>query len=122
MQIKIRKVLKQKWVWLKEVVKYRNLAFKHGRDLRLRQNNLKKIKQNDVLLVAVMKNEAHRLAYFLDYYRKLGVNHFILVDNDSTDGFNNAVEGQEDVTTFFTSAGYKASNFGMHWANYLLYK
>lgn len=122
MRKKIRKMLKQKWTWLKEVVKYRNLAFKHGRDLSIRQNNLKKIKPNDILLVAVMKNEAHRLKYFLDYYRRLGVDHFIFVDNDSTDHFTTAIEGQSDVTAFFTSAGYKASNFGMHWANYLLYK
>ena len=33
-----------------------------------------------------MRNEKIRLPFFLRYYRNLGVNHFLIVDNDSTDG------------------------------------
>jgi hypothetical protein len=96
------------------------LARLHGKDLELRQNHLAAIKKNDVLLFAVMKNEAHRLRFFIDYYRKLGVSHFILVDNGSADHFNEVVAGQGDITTYYTAASYKASNYGMHWCNDLL--
>jgi hypothetical protein len=67
-----------------------------------------------------MKNESHRLPFFLDYYRGLGVNHFFLVDNGSTDHFADMIAGQNDVSTYYTNASYKESNYGVHWANYLL--
>ncbi|EIC22586.1 hypothetical protein Thi970DRAFT_02858 [Thiorhodovibrio frisius] len=96
------------------------LALRHGRDLTLKQNHLQRVRPNDLLLVAVMKNEAHRLPFFIDYYRTLGIDHFLFVDNDSTDHFNAVVADQPDITTYHTRASYKASNFGMYWANYLL--
>ncbi|SFU43334.1 glycosyltransferase family 2 protein [Halomonas korlensis] len=110
---------------LKMVVRFATLhlcTFKHSREFNVQQDNRKKIKINDIILFSVMKDEAHRLPFFLDYYRKLGVGHFFLVDNASSDHFNEVVAGQQDVTTFYTEASYKASNFGMHWVNYLLRK
>lgn len=118
----IIKILQKQKVWLDEIANQHIIAFLHARDLTKRQNNLKKIKPKDILLVAVMKNEAHRLPFFLEYYRKLGVDHFILVDNGSTDNFKEIVAGQNDISTFYTTASYKDSNFGMYWANYLLLK
>lgn len=97
-------------------------AFKHSRDISIRQDNRKHIKKNDLILFSVMKDEAHRLPFFIDYYRKLGVGHFIFVDNASSDHFNEVLSGHEDITAFYTNASYKASNFGMHWVNYLLRK
>jgi hypothetical protein len=114
------KWLKQKHQWLGEVAHFHNKALKHGKDLKCTQNRLKHIKRNDILLVCVLKNEAHRISYFLDYYRKLGVNHFIFVDNGSTDHLTHLVSGQRDITTFYSTASYKESNYGMYWANYLL--
>jgi hypothetical protein len=52
----------------------------------------------------------------------MGVNHFIFVDNGSTDGFSQFVSGQDDISVYHTSASYKESNFGVHWCNYLLSK
>jgi len=114
------KFLRQKKEWLSEVAYMHKKALLHARDLHVRQNNIKKIKRKDIILFAVMKNEAHRLKFFIDYYRRLGVNHFILVDNGSTDHFEEVVAGQSDISTFYTTASYKNSNFGMYWANYLL--
>ena len=114
------KKLKQKISWLKEISSFHAKALRHGMDLSLIQNNLNNVKSKDIILFSVMKNEAHRLSYFIDYYRKLGVNHFILVDNGSTDHFNDIVSDQKDITTFYTTSSYKDSNFGMYWANYLL--
>ena len=57
---------------------------------------------------------------FFKYYRKLGVNHFIFVDNGSDDGCMTVLDKCEDVTVFYTESSYKKSNFGMHWLNFLL--
>lgn len=116
------KFIIQKKQWLSEVSYFRSLASKHGKNLRLVRDNTKKITSKDILLFAVMKNEAHRLSFFLDYYRKLGVNHFLLVDNGSSDHFSDVVSECDDITTFFTNASYKESNYGMHWCNHLLLK
>ncbi len=118
----ITKFVQQKISWITEVSHYRDLARKHGKNLVPRQQNMHNIKPKDILLFAVMKNEAHRLSFFLDYYRKLGVNHFVLVDNGSTDHFSDIVSDCNDITTFHTEASYKESNYGMHWCNHLLLK
>lgn len=97
-------------------------AWKHARYLDIQQNNVTNITNNDLILFSVMKDEAHRLPFFIDYYRRLGVDHFILVDNASSDHFNDVVSEQKDITTFYTDASYKASKYGMHWLNYLLRK
>ena len=40
------------------------------------------ISPNELLCCVVVRNEAKRLPYFLDYYRQKGVNRFFIVDND----------------------------------------
>jgi len=62
------------------------------------------------------------MPYFLDYYRKLGVNHFLIVDNGSTDDLQDLLKAQPDCSAWYTEASYKAANFGMHWLNALLRK
>ncbi len=63
-----------------------------------------------------------RLPYFLEYYRKMGVDHFFLVDNDSTDGSAQYLAAQPDVTLYATRGSYKRSRFGVDWLNYLQIK
>lgn len=95
-------------------------AQKHGRRLRATIDNTGRIQSRDVLLFCTLRNEAIRIPYFLEYYRGLGVNHFIFVDNGSTDGFQSIVTALDDVSVWYTEDSYKSSNFGMHWLNYLL--
>lgn len=47
------------------------------------------IRPPDILLFATLRNERVRLPYFLQYYRDLGVNHFLIVDNDLPTGRGN---------------------------------
>ncbi len=108
--------------YAEELLKLRRLADRFGQQLELKQDHLDRIGPDDVLLFATLRNEAHRMEYFLRYYRELGVSHFIFVDNGSDDGFSELVASSEDVSVFYTIASYKASNFGMHWLNYLLRK
>ncbi|WP_171208741.1 MULTISPECIES: glycosyltransferase family 2 protein [unclassified Ruegeria] len=92
------------------------------RELKPLRNATKSIRPNDILLVCVVRNEKIRLPYFLDYYRRLGVDHFLFVDNDSTDGTAEFLTSQSDVSTWSTTASYRKSTYGIDWSNYLLRK
>ena len=93
---------------------------KMKRQLALVQDRTASIRPNDVLLVCCLRNEKSRMAFFCDYYRKLGVNHFLFIDNDSNDGFGDWAKTQSDVSIWHTTASYLKSKFGMNWCNYLL--
>lgn len=75
---------------------------------------------NDILLFVTLRNEYPRLPYFFEYYRKLGIQHFLVVDNDSDDGSRDFVTMQPDTSVWTTKASYKDSRFGMDWLNWLL--
>ncbi len=92
----------------------------HGSDLALVQDHTSALRADDVLLVSCLRNELTRLPFFLEYYRDLGVDHFLLVDNDSTDGFRDWIRGHNDCSVWHTRASYLRSDFGMQWCNYLL--
>jgi Glycosyl transferase family 2 len=96
--------------------------FKFGRQLRLTVDNTAALSKNDIILVTCLRNELFRLPFFTDYYRKLGVRHFLIVDNDSNDGLLDWARNQKDVSVWHTKESYRASNFGMEWCNYLLRK
>lgn len=112
---KKRQISKEMWSFIKR-------SFKHGRDLRIVQDNTDSIVKTDIILFCTVRNEMKRIPFFLDYYRKLGVNHFVFVDNDSNDGFLDYVSEFDDISVWHTTASYKKSNFGMDWLNYLLRK
>jgi hypothetical protein len=94
-------------------------AHRKARSLRCRQDHTGRIKPGDVLLVSTVRNEAIRMPYFLQYYRDLGVDHFLFVDNDSTDGFMDVVNGAPDVSVWYTKDSYKRAGFGVDWMNWL---
>ena len=95
-------------------------AIRRRRQLRCVADHTAAIRPGDVLLFATMRNEDQRLPHFLNHYRRLGVAHFLIVDNDSTDGTAALLAGQPDVSLWFTRQGYKQSRFGMDWMNWLL--
>lgn len=78
------------------------------------------IGDDDVLLLSTMRNELVRLPYFLQYYRELGIAHFLIVDNDSSDGTLEYLQKQPDVSVWSTKDSYRASRFGVDWINWLL--
>ena len=75
-----------------------------------------------MLLFACLKNEAHHLAEWLAHYRSLGVAHFLIVDNGSTDGTAEHLAAQEDVSLWTARGSYKAARFGMDWLGALQWK
>lgn len=74
---------------------------------------------DDLALYTVIKNERKRLPWFFAYYRKLGVKHFVFVDNGSTDGSVDYLLAQRDVTIFRTEDSYVSAIAGMVWVNHL---
>lgn len=76
---------------------------------------------DDMILGAmVLRNEFQRLPSVLQHYRALGVQHFLIVDNGSTDGSLELLRAQTDVSLWQTAASYRFSRFGMDWINALL--
>jgi hypothetical protein len=90
------------------------------RDLVAVQDRTRAIRPEDILLFSTFRNENLRLPWFLDYYRRLGVSHFLLVDNGSDDGGREFVAAEPDVSLWTTQTSYKRSRFGVDWINALL--
>jgi hypothetical protein len=95
-------------------------AMRRGRQLVPVQNRLASCPGQPILLFTTLRNERVRLPYFLDYYRRLGVDHFLVVDNGSDDGSRDYLAAQADVSLWQTEAGYRQSRFGMDWLMWLL--
>lgn len=89
------------------------------RELQPVANRTNQIKRDDLLLFSTQRNEKIRLPYFLSYYRDMGINHFLIVDNDSDDGSLEYLADQPDVSVWHTRKGYKQSRFGVDWLNWL---
>ncbi|AVO39726.1 glycosyltransferase family 2 protein [Pukyongiella litopenaei] len=95
-------------------------AFRKRRELTAVTNRTAQIHGGDVLLFCTLRNERHRLGYFLKYYRGIGIDHFLIVDNGSTDGSGDYLSEQPDVSVWRSDASYKRARFGMDWLNWLL--
>jgi hypothetical protein len=94
-------------------------AARAGRQLASVQDNTKRIDSSDILLVCTLRNERVRLPYFLQYYRDLGVSHFLFIDNDSNDGSSDLLLGEDDISLWHTKSSYADAQFGVHWMNWL---
>lgn len=99
-----------------------------GRAIRRRHaltpvaDRTRQIGKNDILAFVTQRNELVRLPYFLEYYRNLGVSHFLFVDNASDDGSMQYLQQQPDISLWHTEGSYKASRFGMDWICWLLFR
>lgn len=87
---------------------------------RLDQNHLPRDAGEGVALVMTVHNEAARLPYLFEYYRRLGVSAFYVIDNASDDDTQAYLLSQSDCAVFYTAASYAASNFGLDWQHELL--
>lgn len=72
------------------------------------------------MLFASIRNEAARLPEFLAHYRMLGVQHFLIVDNDSDDGSVDFLLQQSDLSLWRSRESYRNNRFGMDWLGALL--
>jgi hypothetical protein len=94
-------------------------AWRRGRELKIVQDRTLLVRPEAIVLLSTLRNERVRLPYFLRYYRNLGVDHFLIVDNDSDDGSREYLAKQKDVSLWTTKGSYKRSHFGVDWLNHL---
>lgn len=99
--------------------RYQIRAARKSRELSAVKNRTKSIGARDVLVFATVRNERTRLPYFLEYYRRLGAGHFLIVDNDSDDDTREYLTRQKDVSLWHTRASYRRSRYGTDWVNWL---
>ena len=76
--------------------------------------------KDEIRVILIAHNEITRLPFLLDYYRKLGVNRFFVVDDKSTDGTREYLLAQPDCHVFDPSNTYRESQTGRHWRALLL--
>lgn len=106
--------------WAVEPLKLQVKRLLHAHELSVVQDNLAALAKAKFVLISTMRNEAFRVAYFLEHHRKLGFEHFIIVDNQSDDNLRALVRDAPDVTVFSANGSYKASRFGIVWVNHIL--
>lgn len=102
--------------------KRRRLLFRALRkrpQLRCVVNRTKQIEKRDIICAGTVRNEMMRLPHFLDHHRRLGVAHFLFVENGSEDGTRDFLAEQSDVSLWTTPQSYKLSRFGMDWVTAL---
>lgn len=88
--------------------------------LRNLQDRTKAIAPGAILGFATMRNEIARLPHWLGHHRALGVAHFLIVDNASTDGTTELLAAQPDVSLWHTKDSYRLSRFGVDWLTALM--
>ena len=94
-------------------------AFRKRRQVRVLQDRTASIRSGAILAFVTVRNESARLPHFIDHHRRLGVDHFLIVDNDSVDGSRDWLAGQPDVSLWVAKGSYKQSRFGLDWLTWL---
>ncbi|WP_208347065.1 glycosyltransferase family 2 protein [Pseudaestuariivita rosea] len=94
-------------------------AWRKRKQLLGLSDKTKSIAPDDILLFSTVRNERVRLPFFLKYYRDMGINHFIIVDNESDDGTPDFLADQSDVSVWSAKGSYKRSRFGVDWLLWL---
>ncbi|MDF0603762.1 glycosyltransferase family 2 protein [Psychromarinibacter sp. C21-152] len=102
--------------------RWRIRAFRKRRELSPVADRTAQIRPGHILSFTTLRNEKVRLPYFLKYYRQLGIDHFIVVDNGSDDGSREFLADQPDVSLWHSAASYKRSRFGVDWLNWLAWQ
>ena len=99
--------------------RWRARALRKGRELTVVSDRTRAIGPDDILLFCTFRNEDVRLPFFFEYYRKLGINHFLMVDNGSEDAGSAYAMEQPDVSLWRTDAPYGEARYGVDWLTYL---
>lgn len=77
------------------------------------------VKDTTVTLICVVKNDLLKLKKMINHHRSIGVKHFAIIDNDSTDGTIEWLKDQEDVDLFYIDDKY-TTNKRESWINRII--
>lgn len=110
----ILKTPKKIWISLRNQQKYPNEEVDHFIERTWRVLLCKPL--YNLVIVAIFKNESVAMREWLSHYTKQGVDHFYMIDNGSTDDWENQVEGFP-VTIYSDSTKHKQAD---HYNNYFL--
>ncbi len=94
-------------------------SFRSRHQLSCLRDQTAKIRPGNILAFTTLRNEATRLPWFFRHYRALGIDHFLIVDNDSDDGSVDYLLDQPDVSLWQTGASYRAARYGLDWLTWL---
>jgi len=83
-------------------------------------NNYKSLKPNDIPAILLVRNDRPFLPSLLQHYRKIGVDRFLIVDDQSEDGSTEYLLSQPDVNLHHSHLRYGAAARGKIWRNELL--
>lgn len=87
------------------------------------KNFKKNIEDDSICLISVLRDENVLIEYFIKYYKKIGITHFIFIDNGSKDGtFEYLKELDENILLYSTYDDYKQAGYGVDWVNDILNK
>lgn len=103
--------------WVRRRLLWRALRSRHA--LTPVRRRTQAIHPGAILCFACIRNEAARLPFWLAHNRRLGVDHFLIVDNGSADGGAEMLAGQGDVSLWSARGSYRAARFGMDWLTWL---
>ena len=97
-------------------------AIRKRRELTVIADRTPDIGKHDIVAFLTIRNERPRLRYLLNYYRRLGVDHFCFVDNGSTDSGTDMLADEPDVSLWHTDDSYRKSRFGTDWLTWLKFR
>ncbi len=120
--------LLNRWITLKyNVIEYFNKSNSKKKHKFLRKKSAKTLKRidktpltedlNEIRLFTNLRNESLRLPHFLQYYKKMGVNRFFFIDNNSTDNSSEIILQYDNVHLFSTTDNFSNHHF---WIEHLL--
>jgi hypothetical protein len=72
------------------------------------------------IVFCLIRNRLPQLDHFYDHYRRLGADHFVFIDNGSTDGFADWYGNKPDVSVWHGKKTRRAAGSKAYWLNYLL--
>jgi hypothetical protein len=78
--------------------------------------------ENSIILICIIRDERLLLPAFLKHYQKMGVSHFVFIDNGSVDTSVEYLLGLKSLPMqiWHTSDSYAENNYGIDWVNRLL--
>lgn len=76
-----------------------------------------RLSPGEIGLICVLRNEAARLSLFFDHYKRLGVNRFFMIDNNSDDGSRELLLAEPAADIFQAHALFREGQAGLYWAH-----